>query len=185
MAENSKIEWTDSTKWGNEVKRRDGYLIVHCPSYPGAKFNSGYVLKHRLVMAASLGRPLTDAEHVHHLNGNKLDNSPGNLQLMTNSEHRKLHEAMMTSQQKQERARNAAAAAALVLRVHRDYRMIPCECGCGEQIQSPDRKGRPKKFVQGHNQNGRRWKWGVGKKAAGRLLDGRTYDEFPSIGGGL
>lgn len=45
---------------------------------------------HRMVMEAYLGRELTSEEHIHHINGDNQDNRLENLQIMTNSEHRKL-----------------------------------------------------------------------------------------------
>lgn len=43
--------------------------------------NTGYVLEHRLVMARHLGRPLSDDETVHHIDGNHKNNDISNLQL--------------------------------------------------------------------------------------------------------
>lgn len=47
----------------------------------------------RMVMELKVGRSLTFNDCVHHINGNPFDNREENLQLMTRSEHSKLHAA--------------------------------------------------------------------------------------------
>lgn len=37
--------------------------------------------------------------------------------------------------------------------------MVPCACGCGTMIETPDKKGRDRRYAQGHNQAGRSWRW--------------------------
>lgn len=66
----------------------DGYVRVWLTDddlfYSMAQRHSphgGYVLEHRLVMARHIGRPLEEHETVHHIDGNKLNNSVENLQL--------------------------------------------------------------------------------------------------------
>lgn len=49
---------------------------------------------HRVVAERAIGRKLLPGEHVHHIDGNKHNNDPKNLQVMTASEHAALHAAM-------------------------------------------------------------------------------------------
>ena len=46
---------------------------------------------HRVVAEAMLGRKLRSDEVVHHIDGNKRNNDPSNLQVMTRSEHARMH----------------------------------------------------------------------------------------------
>ena len=47
--------------------------------------------EHRIVMEQMLGRKLSPDEVVHHVNNDKKDNRPENLQVMTRGEHFKHH----------------------------------------------------------------------------------------------
>lgn len=50
-----------------------------------------WVLEHRLVIERQQGRHLEPDEHVHHRNGDGLDNRTENLELLSKSEHMRLH----------------------------------------------------------------------------------------------
>jgi len=59
-----------------------GYVMILARELPRAGRN-GYVFEHILVMEQLLGRHLVAGETVHHLNGVRDDNRPGNLELWT------------------------------------------------------------------------------------------------------
>ena len=72
--------WDEHRKEGLS---KNGYMTISIG-------NKRYYV-HRLVMEEHLGRKLKNNEVVHHINGNKTDNRLENLQLISQTEHRKLH----------------------------------------------------------------------------------------------
>lgn len=69
---------------GTRYVGKNGYVVVKV----GCRRRK---LEHRLVMETILGRELTADEHVHHINRDRADNGPENLQVVSASEHAKLH----------------------------------------------------------------------------------------------
>lgn len=66
------------------LKSSDPYISM-CPKYKHSR--TLFCLEHRYVMAQILGRPLEVWEVVHHKDGNKLNNAPNNLELVTRQSH--------------------------------------------------------------------------------------------------
>jgi len=78
----------------DEQKRRALFRDPDAQRYTGSRIN--YVkLKgrhmHRVVIEQALGRKLLPGEVVHHQDGDKWNNDPSNLFVMTQSEHARIH----------------------------------------------------------------------------------------------
>lgn len=74
----------DSPSWRGGRREQNGYIKIWVSAddpMASMRDGTGYVAEHRLVMARSLGRPLTRHETVHHKNTDHSDNAIGNLQL--------------------------------------------------------------------------------------------------------
>ena len=68
-------------KWkGGTHTNGDGYLRITAGPLRG-------VYVHRLVLEAKLGRPLAPDENAHHIDGDRLNDHPDNLEAVHESEH--------------------------------------------------------------------------------------------------
>ena len=63
---------------------KNGYRWIYVPGM-------GQVAEHRYLMEKLLDRPLLPTEHVHHKDGNTLNNSVANLEVLTDVEHARHH----------------------------------------------------------------------------------------------
>lgn len=67
---------------------KKGYKVI---VKGNTKFPHKRYLEHRMIMELHIGRKLSIDETIHHINGNKLDNKIENLQIISRSEHGKIH----------------------------------------------------------------------------------------------
>lgn len=68
-----------------------GYVQVKTSDKPGAM---AYTPQHVLVAQQAAGRNLSKGEVVHHIDGDKQNNSPSNLFICDRSKHRQLHRSL-------------------------------------------------------------------------------------------
>ena len=71
------------TKFGNGHQRTDGYIQITSGPYKGK-------LLHRLIYEEVYGS-IPKGYAIHHIDGDKTNNNPGNLMLLSKSNHHKLH----------------------------------------------------------------------------------------------
>lgn len=87
LAERGKsVPWTKSDE---KTMHSSGYVLVWMPEHPRA--SRGRVLEHIVVAEQKIGRPLNPGEQVHHIDGNKTNNDPANLEVLSNADHQRKH----------------------------------------------------------------------------------------------
>ena len=77
------------SEWEHECLDKDGYKHTYISRRNKPR-------EHRLIIEEYLGRKLTSNEVVHHIDGNRINNDLGNLQVMTRAEHMNHHRSDIT-----------------------------------------------------------------------------------------
>lgn len=85
-----KHEGKNGPNWRGGSFVSAGYRYVYRKTHPNST-KEGYVKEHRVVAEKYLGRFLKKDEVVHHMNKDTLDNRIDNLEVMTQSNHMKMH----------------------------------------------------------------------------------------------
>jgi hypothetical protein len=116
----------------------NGYVLIRVGKDHHLADVRGYAYEHRLVAEQALGRRLHPGEIVHHVNGDKSDNRPENLEIVGSAAH---HRYYHRSPQELQRKRHPDEANLL----------IQCACGCGAEFPKYDDSNRPRLYVTGHN----------------------------------
>lgn len=92
-AKNRKsIPWNRGTKQnpkkvGTFYVNSGGYISVWVGEHTLDNKSGGYYLEHRIQSEVKLGRSLTKQEIVHHIDGDKVNNTPDNLYVCANNKH--------------------------------------------------------------------------------------------------
>jgi hypothetical protein len=87
----TKPTGSDSPSWkGGRRTNHNGYVEIFLPDHPRARGN-GYVFEHILVAEQKLGRPLLPSEVVHHIDREKPNNDPKNIEVHTRGNHTRIH----------------------------------------------------------------------------------------------
>ena len=90
----------NNPKWKGGIMYDKNRKLIYSPNHPYPDFAKKYCYEYKLIMEKYLKRYLKKGEIVHHKNGDVTDNRIKNLQVMTQSEHIKIHRLNILTENK-------------------------------------------------------------------------------------
>lgn len=165
-------------RWnGGTIITKDGYRKIRVgKSHPLADSN-GYAYEHALVVVSAIGGLPGVGEVIHHTNGDKTDNRLENLELLTRREHESAHGRLKLSDQQVVAMRNAFSMGCGLAELAAKYGIAVGYAS--KVVRGEKRKSSGGPIFPQDNRSRATDGQFVGKRHAGRLLDGREWDEMP------
>lgn len=127
----------ENPNWkGGRSVASNGYMLIKVGVEHHLADVRGYAYEHRIVAEQKIGRRLRPGEQAHHVDGDKLNNEPANIEVAASfAHHRELHRKPGSNLRKRGQGNP----------------VVKCECGCGAEFDKYDAWRRPRRFVSGHN----------------------------------
>lgn len=122
---------------GGRTLASNGYWLLRVGRDHHLSDCRGYAYEHRVVAEEKMGRKLLAGEIVHHVNHDRSDNQPENIEVVRSVAHHLVKHRSASSQGL--RGPDEANP------------MVACACGCDSQFLRYDSCNRPRRFVSGHN----------------------------------
>jgi hypothetical protein len=135
MAGSQHRERNHQWKGGRSIAS-NGYVLIKVGVDHHLADVRGYAYEHRLVAEQKIGRRLLAGEIVHHVDGDKQNNDPANLQVEPSIAAHRVEHRGPASNLRTPGERNPT---------------IACACRCDARFKKYDALGRPRRFVVGHN----------------------------------
>lgn len=82
---------SETAHWKGGILVSAGRTYIYKPGHPRAVKGRRYVARYILILEQHTGQPVPRDMEVHHINGDKSDDRIENLQILTKSEHTRLH----------------------------------------------------------------------------------------------
>lgn len=121
---------------GGRSVASNGYVLIRVGAAHPLADVRGYAYEHRLVASAKIGRWLKPEEQVHHIDGDKQNNSSENLEVCASmAEHRVEHRRVGLNRRLP----------------GEENPIVECACGCGASFERFDATKRPRRYLPGHN----------------------------------
>jgi hypothetical protein len=133
-------------RWkGGRVLTSSGYMAIIVPKGHHLRMNNGYAYEHKIVAETKIGRRLLSGEIVHHINGDKTDNRPENIEVCPSRfSHKVKHRKSVFTLRKP----------------NEPNILVKCACGCGTEFYKYDKYGRLRIYaIGGHWRKGKKGGW--------------------------